>query len=205
MIHQLPADGVTPPSDPGAFQPYTLPEAARRLGVGQSTIRRMVKAGKLRAETVLRPQGNAWVVWLPDTPSGPEVEGASEPPYLGGSARSTTLQDPPGPSAPDALAAWVVSLMAPLAEANARQHEMIERQAETIRDQAERLGSLTEQVGYREHELARSSVEIATLSNELHVVEVSRWRYARSLALAVAVLVVGAVVAGMLAAPVWVR
>ena len=34
------------------FQPSTLPEAARILGVSESTVRRLVKAGKLEAERV---------------------------------------------------------------------------------------------------------------------------------------------------------
>src|SRR5215210_1015670 len=104
MTDQPPSTGVTPPSDPGAFHPYTLPEAARRLGVGQSTVRRMVKAGKLRAETVLRPQGTAWVIYLPDAPSAPDAEGANHLPPPGGSARSTDPPHPPAPSAPEALA-----------------------------------------------------------------------------------------------------
>lgn len=43
------------------FQPSTLPEAARILGVSESTVRRLVKAGKLEAERVLRPQGHVWI------------------------------------------------------------------------------------------------------------------------------------------------
>ena len=44
------------------FQPSTLPEAARILGVSESTVRRLVKAGELEAERVLRPQGHVWMI-----------------------------------------------------------------------------------------------------------------------------------------------
>src|SRR5215211_2385217 len=57
------------------FQPSTLPEAARILGVSESTVRRLVKAGKLEAERVLRPQGHVWMVMVPapssDLPEDP--------------------------------------------------------------------------------------------------------------------------------------
>src|SRR3954471_5961978 len=58
------------------FQPSTLPEAARILGVSESTVRRLVKAGKLEAERVLRPQGHVWMVRGP----APSTEPAADPP-----------------------------------------------------------------------------------------------------------------------------
>ncbi len=178
-----------------ATAPVTVEQAAAILGISASTVRRRIRAGSLRAEEARRPQGPVWLVYVPED----VFPGASQ-------ASPATGPVATAPTAPtDAMVTWAASLLVPIAAELGEARQTIERQAETIRDQAERLGSLTEQVGYREHELARSSVEIATLSNELHVVEVSRWRYARSLTLAVAVLVVGAVVAGMLAAPVWVR
>src|SRR3954464_6889303 len=47
------------------FQRVSIAEAARALGVSTSTVRRMVKAGRLVGESVLRPQGSAYVVRLP--------------------------------------------------------------------------------------------------------------------------------------------
>ncbi len=93
------------------------------------------------------------------------------------------------------MATWAASLLVPIAADLGEARQTIARQAETIRDQAERLGSFTEQVGYRERELTRSSVEIATLSNEVQVAEVSRWRYGRALALAVAMTLLLALLA----------
>ena len=169
---QPPADGVTPPSDAGAFHAYTLPEAARRLGIGQPTVRRMVKAGRLRAESVLRPQGTAWMVYLPAEPSTVDVEGGVDPPTPGGSARSKDPPTPPVPSAPEALTTWVVSLMAPLAEANARQHETITlladqvvSQADTSASQAERLGSVSAERDAALAQLAALRAQNATLES----------------------------------------
>jgi excisionase family DNA binding protein len=42
----------------------TIAEAARRLGVGEQTIRRRIKRGELAAERISRPQGHEWRVRL---------------------------------------------------------------------------------------------------------------------------------------------
>jgi len=177
---------------------YTLAEAAPILGVSVDTVRRRVKRGQLEARQVHTQHGPTWEVFIGSRP--PDAQADAYAPAEGAAQGAEGVED-----RSQAMATWAASLLVPIAAELGEARQTIERQAETIRDQAERLGSLTEQVGYRERELTRSSVEIATLSNEVQMVEVSRWRYARSLALAVAVLVVGAVVAGMLAAPVWVR
>src|SRR3954471_13090716 len=89
------------------FQPSTLPEAARILGVSESTVRRLVKAGKLEAERVLRPQGYVWMVKVP----APSTEPAADPPRwipASGDAPSTE------PAPPTALATWMTSVLEPL-------------------------------------------------------------------------------------------
>jgi excisionase family DNA binding protein len=57
----------------------TTAQAARRLGVSQTQVRRLVASGRLRAETVERPQGSRlFVLWEPaeeapqDTPGTPQ-------------------------------------------------------------------------------------------------------------------------------------
>jgi excisionase family DNA binding protein len=49
----------------GTYQRVSVLEAARILGISPTTVRRMVKAGTLQAERVLRPQGHTFVVLVP--------------------------------------------------------------------------------------------------------------------------------------------
>jgi transposase-like protein len=44
----------------------TIPEAARRLGVSEHTVRRRVRSGELPGKQVATPQGFTWVVDIPD-------------------------------------------------------------------------------------------------------------------------------------------
>jgi excisionase family DNA binding protein len=53
------------PSYRESYQAATVSDAARILGVSESTIRRLVRTGKLEAERVERPQGHAWLVKIP--------------------------------------------------------------------------------------------------------------------------------------------
>ena len=72
------------------FQPSTLPEAARILGVSESTVRRLVKAGKLEAERVLRPQGHVWMVMVP----APSTDPPEEPPRWIGASHANPPTEP---------------------------------------------------------------------------------------------------------------
>jgi excisionase family DNA binding protein len=49
----------------GTYPRASVLEAAAILGVSPTTVRRMVRAGTLQAERVLRPQGHMFVVLLP--------------------------------------------------------------------------------------------------------------------------------------------
>jgi hypothetical protein len=48
----------------------TVPEAARRLGVTEDTVKRRLRKGELQGERKARPQGYTWMVELPDEESG---------------------------------------------------------------------------------------------------------------------------------------
>jgi len=170
------------------FQPATLPEAARLLGVSESTVRRMVKAGKLESERVLRPQGHVWMVMVA-LPSTATPAGSRQP--------STKEGD--HPSGGDALATWTRSVLEPLMAELSLMRQSNERQAQQLIGQAEMIGSLTEQVDGRERELDRSSAEIAALSGQLAGIDVSRRRYV-GIANALAIVLV---VAGVFAAMAW--
>ena len=54
----------------------SIPEAARRLGVTQETIRRRIRKGELAAYQEPRPQGYVWFVDVPE-----EELPSEEPPY----------------------------------------------------------------------------------------------------------------------------
>jgi len=89
------------------FQPSTLPEAARILGVFESTVRRLVKAGKLEAERALRPQGHVWMVRVPV----PTADPPEEPPRW---VPASSANPPEQPATPPALTAWMTSVLEPL-------------------------------------------------------------------------------------------
>jgi excisionase family DNA binding protein len=44
----------------------TVPEAARRLGVTEDTVKRRLRKGELQGERKERSQGYTWMVELPD-------------------------------------------------------------------------------------------------------------------------------------------
>ena len=177
----------------GTFQRVTVAEAATILGVSPATVRRMVKAGRLTGERVIRPQGSAFVVLLPEDASV-TPGGASATQHDAWRVKRSNA--PPDASQETALAAWVVTLMAPLAEANARQHETIERQAGEVAD-------LREQHGRLAVELVETKVRLVEAKVERDAAESSRRRDGRRLTIALAALAMLLVLA--LVAPAWVR
>jgi transposase len=60
----------------------TVPEAARRLGVTEDTVKRRLRKGELQGERKARPQGYTWMVGLPDEESETEntATGTVSPP-----------------------------------------------------------------------------------------------------------------------------
>src|SRR5215210_8025744 len=86
------------PSRPGTYQSVSVADAARILGISETTARRMVKSGRLEAKRVERPQGHVWLVRIP-SPVTEQVNGRHN---LGAVAPA----DPPGQPA---LTAWITS------------------------------------------------------------------------------------------------
>ncbi len=84
-----------------------LPEAARILGVSESTVRRLVKAGKLEAERVLRPQGHVWMVRVPASSTNPP----EDPPRW---IPPSPANPPDQPTAPPAPQGWTKFVLEPL-------------------------------------------------------------------------------------------
>ena len=47
----------------------SIPQAAERLGISETSVRRRIRAGRLRAERRGTPQGYVWLVESPDPPA----------------------------------------------------------------------------------------------------------------------------------------
>jgi excisionase family DNA binding protein len=127
------------PSAP--FTPgLTIGQAASRMGVSPSTVRRRVRSGQLRSERVTVGDGFEYRIPTEDVEAAagsmnPSVEpaangstNASAPSILEASVERST-----------ALAAYNAELLGPLLA-------VIERQQDTIREQAEELGRLRERL-----------------------------------------------------------
>ena len=170
------------PTTPHRFVPVA--EAARILGLSPTTIRRRIDAGELEAERVVRPQGTAFLVKVPDAPPR-----ADEAPGTPQDAPGTHHQEPAGT---DGLAA----ILLPLVAEQAALRQTVERQAERLEAQAETIGR-------QGAELERAASTVVALSDELAAAESSRRREHRRLSLALAVAGALAVAAGT--APAWVR
>jgi excisionase family DNA binding protein len=112
----------------GTFQRVGVAEAARRLGVSVSSVRRMIRSGRLESQRVLRPQGSVLLVTLPTDGEDAPPDTPSRPHPSGGAAR--TNASPAGQ-----LAAWSETFLVPLVAA-------LERSQEIVRDQAETIGAL---------------------------------------------------------------
>lgn len=52
----------------------SIPEAADRLGISQTSVRRRIRAGRLRAERRGTPQGYVWLVEAPEPPGAREAD-----------------------------------------------------------------------------------------------------------------------------------
>jgi excisionase family DNA binding protein len=134
----------------GGYRPSTLPEAARTLGVSESTVRRLVKAGKLEAERVLRPQGYIWLVNVP----APSTDAPATRQQV------ATMEGGHPPSA-DPLAAWTRTVLEPLVAELSLSRQTIERQAQQLGDLREERGRLLVEL---EH--ARAAISAAEMPKE---------------------------------------
>jgi excisionase family DNA binding protein len=56
----------------------TVQEAAHRLGVAESTLRRRIKNGEIPATQMPTPQGHIWLVEIPDETTFPEETNVGE-------------------------------------------------------------------------------------------------------------------------------
>jgi excisionase family DNA binding protein len=104
-----------------SFQLVTIADAVRILNVSDSTVRRLIRAGRLEAQRVERAQGHVWLVKVPSSGHQP----SAEPPRQLGAADGQ-------PSAPPALAAWITSVLEPVMAELSLSRQQLVSQAETI-------------------------------------------------------------------------
>jgi excisionase family DNA binding protein len=113
-----------------ATAPVTVERAAAVLGVSASTVRRRIRDGTLRAESVSRPQGVVWLVHLP----ADATAGVNLPPPPAGAVGTAPV------TASDAMIAYTRSLLEPLVAALERSQS---RTAELERENGELTAHLT--------------------------------------------------------------
>lgn len=123
----------------GTYQRASVLEAAAILGVSPTTIRRMVRAGTLQAERVLRPQGHTFVVLVP-TSSQP---GAGQQPQVSATART---EQPQAEAMVSLIQATIATVLGPLVGQLDAQRQTIERQADELKAMARENGRLTERL-----------------------------------------------------------
>jgi hypothetical protein len=124
--------------------PVSLREAAAALGMSEAAVRRMVKAGALRATREPRPQGHVWRVYLPDhlTPAPDAVgdalpDGTCQPPRPSGAL----------PVATGSLELLRAEALAAYAAAVAAPHlQTIERLSAERAALAQQVGELQERI-----------------------------------------------------------
>jgi excisionase family DNA binding protein len=108
------------------YRQVTVAEAADQLGVSVVTIRRMIKRGQLEAQRVVRPQGSAYLVTVPD--DGTEDASPREQP----AQNVSRTQGTPEQAITAMIQATLAPVLAPLVAEITASRQTIERQAETI-------------------------------------------------------------------------
>ncbi len=139
-----PAEPAVPPEPGAAPVRYSVPEAARALGISERAVRKRIDAGTLEAEK----DGRAWSVLLPT------VTGTARPAVP--AAPVTVVAEPgtgtgPEPAAP--LAAHAVPEAVPASVDLAPLAELIERQAAEIQRLTEAATTWQMRAGILEQQL----------------------------------------------------
>ena len=152
-------------NDPDVRPPgVSVSEAARVLRVSPGTIRRRIAEGTLRAERVIRPQGTAWRVHLPDDvpatrsvlPTG-TCNGAS--PSESGHTQVTYAPHAQDVPASTGLVESIARLIAELAEVRVT----ADRRSDQLVSMGERTAVLERENGRLSAELDAARTQISTL------------------------------------------
>ena len=129
--------GTTPGT---ATTGLSIPEAAVALGVTTNTVRRWIKAGRIRAEKVRTASGHAYQVFLE---TGTHTGTGVVPPPVPETGTGPVPTAVPELARAESIARYNEALVRPLVEA-------FERQQAVIREQAEELGKLRAELAQRD-------------------------------------------------------
>jgi excisionase family DNA binding protein len=119
----------------GTYRRASVLEAAALLGVSPTTVRRMVRAGTLQAERVLRPQGHTFVVLVP-TSSQPAASSSQQ---VSAAART---EQPRADAMMSLIQTTIAAVLGPLMVEQAALRQAGERQAGEIAGLREDRGRL---------------------------------------------------------------
>jgi hypothetical protein len=122
-----------------SFQLVSVAEACRILGVSDSKLRRLLRAGRPEAQKVERPQGHVWMVKVP----APTGTSSDDPPrQLGAADGHPPAQPAPAEAIAAMIQATLTPIIAPLVGELAASRQQNERQADQLVSQAETIGEL---------------------------------------------------------------
>jgi excisionase family DNA binding protein len=140
------------------YQRVSVPEAAVILGVSVATVRRMIRAGRLQAERVERPQGIAYVVLLP-----PDAGQRSQrDQQVGTSGRANRSgPDPAAEALVSLVRTAIAGVLGPLVAQLDAHRLMVEHAQGQITWQAELIGRLTAERDAAREELAALKASLA--------------------------------------------
>ena len=139
------------------YEPISVDEAASRLNVSPSTVRRMIRDGKLKAEREQRPQGEIVRVLWPAT-----VADASDvPPPV------TTPSEPPTTAPAIDLPAALSAALEPLTEALALERTERQRLAQENGELREDRGRLTAELEARSDALEMIQTMLDVVRDQL--------------------------------------
>ncbi len=151
IVRGWPADGR--PDYDGLPMPWlSLPEYARRTGTPESTVRALIRAGKLEGHQEQRAPGDprvVWKVWVDDPQEQPQAH--PQPPAGPRMPSESPQQQPPATEPPElvtGLLAIIEADRATIAEKDARLMEAAERIAGLSRE----LGDATTRAAMLEAE-----------------------------------------------------
>jgi hypothetical protein len=150
----------------------TIPEAARRLGLSKSAVRRRLQSGQLAGRREERPQGHVWLIALPNGSSNGHANGAVHPsegaPAGTGTSRAvpkgtdTSRQVPAGAAA----GAGAGTALQRAQEMAAYSEALLAPYVRRIEERAERIGRLEERAEHLQAELAHRDAELERVRRE---------------------------------------
>ena len=135
------------------YQRASVPEAAAMLGVSVATIRRMIRDGRLQAETVRRPQGIAYVVLLPPDHTAHRDRSRSDQ-HVGTATRSNESDSGPAEAMVSLIRTTIATVLSPMIAQLDAHRQMVEHAQGQIVWQAEMIGRLTAERDAARAELA---------------------------------------------------